>query len=603
MDSVNAGDIVRLYTDAEIQFVSNGPAYKVRYIDNATPPQLLLTNTLTGDIETISAGKPLSIGRDPKNDLVLSNGNVSRAHGTIQYIQGSGFVYSHTGKNNAFIQQPDQLRASDSDRIPILSHQRVEARQVHTTMIGDDPHELWVPLKVGTRIAFHRTMPVYTVTQADPDTHTLRLVRQGDGDKRYPREIISTGETVSLGRDGDNKYMLVNSAISRRQGTIGWSKEQGEFVYHVTGAAVPVVHAHDELIKEQKELCEAKELVSIDNAQAKLKQVNELISRVVQYQDQLENVAQLEHSIIDIESWGKRNGGVTEESQLGYALWLESLSFIYESQLSDEQQAHIAKMVGVLKKLAYDRIELRDIEKECEIPAYGKSIPGSEYQERINHYVTRQLDTLEQTGEVYLATGFHSHHTVTRIQKQSDGYLVTTYNAGAEATKAPIGPDNPDGNKVMGVCEKKLAPQVRIKQFVDLLTDKKVRRLYTEDYLNAATEVEACLDKKVLRYKAVVPQKYGNCTTRSTRHALEEAIGDDLVKKFGKHFTDPEVSAGEDLKQALLLRREFIANWIKRQGKGEAEAPKPDGHAARLEAEADHTILENPGKGANAVRS
>ncbi len=73
------------------------------------------------------------------------------------------------------------------------------------------------------------------------------------------------------------------------------------------------------------------------------------------------------------------------------------------------------------------------------------------------------------------------------------------------------------------------------------------------------------MEQPPLRFKAVKPQQTGNCTTRSTRHALEDVLGEALVQRLGKNVADPEFSKAQDLKAALQMRMVALAKGMREE--------------------------------------
>lgn len=584
MEPLAAGDTVRLVKGSIIKFVAAMPSYKVTEADTqSNPPTLILHRQPAAvseeeaeplcppiiKLECVGGKKMFSIGRLEGHDVTLSGiGDVSRNHGTIQ-CTSKGFIYQHMAKNPGYAEKAALTRPDDHSTVKTVN------LEIHSDEEKDP--ELFIPLYSGTSFSFHNTAPAYRARITNNGHHTLRLEREngGDGDKRYPRVIEVSDKAITIGRTSDNDVILLNNAISNRQGTIGWSEEDQSFIYHCTGKSVPVIHASNAFIEEQKELCAKLQPASGDEAKAQLKHVDGLMGKITRYQKQLEDVKDLECSVIN--HWGALHGGKTEDSQIGYALWLESLAALYNETLSDEQKRGIAKMVGVIRQLADDRAALRDIETK-HIPDYDpRSCNRFPYAILIYPYVQRKIEALERDGEAYMVSGFKGHHAISRIRKEGNGYRMTTYNAGAEALPAPG-----DDGKVMGVYEQEVRGDV--KELIRVLAEKKIRQVWRQDYDAIYKAAEKCLNPNIVRYKAVAPQQRGNCTTRSTRHALEDALGEELMRKISRHVADPEISAAEDLKAALVLRKKRLQEWCRGQGipvNDAAEIPTSPG--ARIE--------------------
>ncbi len=521
---------------------------KERYGNNDVPAQILCPPTITK--EFTEKDKILTIGREfnAETDIVVPKNTISRAHGFIQYSRsGHCFHYYHNGRNTikvVDVPPPAPARYSDPSSINTIIDR-----------VGKDKRDekgLIIPLEKGTRIAFHRNTHTYKVVMEDRKNHHIILEDEhnSDDDNRYPFIIDARDKMITIGSAPENHVRFKNAVISKRQGMIGWSEEHQGFIYHYKGESVPIVQASEALVAEQKRVCG--ELSPVPAmATLQLEKINELLRRIDIYQTQLNNVQDLEASIIG--AYGRIHGSKTEDSQIGYALWLDCLAELFSERLSSEDKENIARMTKMLNQMAADRTQLRDIEEKCAFPLAG------EFKERMDRYVDKKMAELENDNEVYVVTGFRGHHTISRIRREESGhYKLTIYNAGAEAIPVKHTQVLLADNKVMGMYEKNVKPGTDIKNLIRLLSEKKIRKAYAGDYEKIFDQINDCLEPGMVRHKEVPAQTRGNCTTRSTRHALEDALGDKVMGLFGRYVANPEVSAADDLKEALNIRKKKL---------------------------------------------
>ncbi|MBN8531279.1 MAG: hypothetical protein J0L97_05400 [Alphaproteobacteria bacterium] len=345
-------------------------------------------------------------------------------------------------------------------------------------------------------------------------------------------------------------------------------------MYEFKGRAIPQILPRSEFLEQQQAILDALPLQSPDETRAEIRYILHLMENIDRYQDQMHSVEDMERSIVGDMPAGRQSGGITEHSQIGYVVWLESLATLYKGDLTNLEYRTIHHMTDVLRQIADDRAILRDIQDHYRIPEYValQGVTAFPYHKAMQEYAHDRAQQLEETGEVYLVAGFKGHHVVGRLVKDGEGYVYTSYNAGAEAKKAPSSSDNLQGGLVMGVVEQRLKPGVNPEDFIRVLTERKIRAnpKYEwgagEGYISAVLDMEGMLEPEILRHRLVTPQTRGNCTTRSTRHALEDAIGVEAMQRLGRYVADPDVSVGADLMVALDMRKEVLQQHLEKQG-------------------------------------
>ncbi len=98
------GTIIKL----QLSYSGNHSLFVVGEINLESSPQSLrLTDVKTGKSYDIKAGRPFTIGRNEKNDIVLidPSTHTSKYHAEIRF-EGGKFVYEHKGKNEGVAIKP-----------------------------------------------------------------------------------------------------------------------------------------------------------------------------------------------------------------------------------------------------------------------------------------------------------------------------------------------------------------------------------------------------------------------------------------------------------------------------------------------------------------
>lgn len=554
MNKMKKGDMVILTVGTKVRLLETRYEMEVIAAGRNESQQPFVTFRTAGTNEefTFTGAGPHTIGRESDCTQQVKDKKVSRKHAKVHF-SGDVPIYSNYARNEGYttgVVYRIEERAEDAGA--------TVNRTVNNANVD-------VKLKPGMQIQFHPHLPVYEVAALTIDPKHVRLEQVGTINKDYPRSMEATGEIpVSLGARNMN-YTFSHMEMPGEYALLGWSFNDMTFQLSLTRGPMPTILPGKEFLAEQQDILAKLEVTDRKAAEEEIANIKRLLGNIDKYQANMEKVQDFEGSIVDSKPH-YAGGALTEESQIGYVVWLQSLAAIYKDSLTDKEQDGIAKMSGVLKVLAADRAEVRDMEN-YEIPPYKRATrDAASYAPSMREYVGAKVAELKKDGEAYLVAGFHGHHVVARLQgDEQKGYNVTIYNAGAEAIPAPQGPDNPKGELVMGTYEHKLKAGVKPEEFIRSLTEKKIRPRYDEGYLDVSMELQNAMEPPPLRFKAVKPQQTGNCTTRSTRHALEDVLGEELVQRLGKNVADPEFSKAEDLKAALQMRMAALAKGLREE--------------------------------------
>lgn len=553
------GQMVALREGSRIYPLTDSAYYfEVTAIDNAG---LTLKDSRTGQERTTDDS--FTIGRGLTNQIILYESDASRAHGIIEWdeinpeTQEEGFRYRHNGRFSTKVESATLIEGDVN--VETVAH-RGNSKPGEESVQG----QVFV-LEPGTRIHFRYDIPEYVVGILGD---SITLTRQSEND-RYPAEINANRNTdTSITRS-----MLGNHfGISRKQAIIAWDEDTGQFAMINVGQARITSSPGSGFIVEQVRINKNLEL-PLDIAQAQLLTANAL---KVELNEDLEKALSLMKGLQNLELAtivtplsDMFEGAHTEDSQRGYEIWLRAYQILYADKLDSEEKAKLDKMIRVVHELGEDRSAIRKIEKSYPmmihgIPKYETGNTGSYfYAKEMSAFTARKLEELKQHGEVYLPTGFHGHHTVSRIWKNNDGnYILTTCNAGGEHKSAPVQED-PSGELVMVSYDQKIkisrkgSPEIDLKELITLLAEKKLRYVaYHGDpqgYGALCGDIESKLDV-VGMHRNGKPQGKGNCTTRSTREALYDVLGEKLFASIHSHVSDPNNSNAHQILEALDIR-------------------------------------------------
>ena len=528
--------------------------FEVTHIQDKGDRAITLRDSRTGEEKK---GLRMKMGKWEDNDLVLAGKEVSEIHAIIDWgeinpnTKEKAFRYRHIGLHPAAVE------------MGVLMTEVVE-NEIVPDLAEDEVNTQVFVLEQGSRIHFRYDIPEY-IAHIFPDS--IKLVRQGRND-RYPAEISA----------GRSKPSVITPTIlgDKNKAMIEWDKDNQYFTLTNEGDVSITCSPGDGFIREQLEINKNLEL-PFDIAKAQLLTAKALS---IQLHQNMEEVLGLMQGVQDLELATMAtslsqigNRAKTEDSQRGYELWLRVYQILYADRLDGEEKMKLDKMIQVVHELGEDRSEIRRIEKfykklNQEIPEYRTGNTASYmHAPKMEAFAERKLQALKQWGEVYLPTGFRKHHIVSRIWVNKDGdYNLTTCNASiVESKPAPVHED-PSGELIMVSYDQRIKnPQAELKELIRLLIEKKLRKPARsgdpKGYAVLCADIESKLDS-VGAHRNGKPQGKENCTTRSTREALHDALGEKLFVSLFSHVSEPNNTNAKQILEALDIRIQALERII-----------------------------------------
>ncbi len=541
---------VMLEKGLQLKFKEDMPTYEVTEItpDHVTfkcMEKLTSAQKTEGLPETFTATKLFTIGRYPDSSLQLAPGTISRRHQTIGPNPNNGQWYlTHYSRNRAEVRHPDHDVTIRN--ITETHKDAAEITFISETVSNINPSEPLPPFPIinGMEFHFHPALPAYKARISKEDG-SLTLERSNKEDLGYPRMIkVGVGESITLGRkSGEHCVVLPHPDISGEHAHITWDAKTQAFIYEHTGRRSPVVRLPQ--LMEELQQAYAKLSLSPEQAEQQSAAIDTLVTQLKTHTQQVQDVQRLEVDTV-LTPWYQRDVGArTEDSQKGYEMWLRAYELLFRERLTEDTSKGLLHMAEVVKQLGDDRANLRDVEN------YSLPDKASERDTELNKYIAEKIHALEATGEVYLVAGNKGHHAITRIRKDgAGGYLVTNYNAGADAEGGLI------SGQVLGTCERRLKPEQNVGRVIRLVTESKLSRLL-EAY-TLGREIEAMLEPQILRSRETSAQGKGNCTTRSTREMLKDTLEPTAFSHMHGYVSDPNMATAEDLISALQLKLQAL---------------------------------------------
>jgi hypothetical protein len=520
---------------------------------------------------SVTAGKPLTIGREPGEGVeVIGVPSISRSHVKIHH-DSKGFILTPENQNEGKIKNVLEIESARAGNIAFAAE----------TVIGNPLSEVdmkfEIPLRPGMTIQLHPQIPAYTVkTAIGGPTPQLELVMEGDnrGFDKASRIVMRGKDTnKSIGYVAGNDVVLCKGGISRLHANLAWDENLQSWSYgNIMGKTKPVVTIGNQFLRD---IDHNLDQISCSPAQAKeqIQEIDGLISTWQRDRHLMDNVQKLELHTVVTPEWERSKGAYTEESQRGYQNWLHAYQLLYNEQMDNKEIEAIKTARQAMARMEEDRKTLReDVEpmRSPPIDSDGKNLKtllkeckGDHCRDKYDKVLYHSRDEiLRGLGQKQveplmekppqpsiIVSGFKGHHTVTKIEKDAKGYMVTTYNAGAGAKDCP----DQSGN-IMGMYQQHLKSGVDIEDFIRLLNERKVRSMVA----NGGYQVEAALENAlgpVEKYRSESPQHKGNCTTRSTREMLKDMLAPERFVHLHRHVSNPEVCDPAEVLAALQMRR------------------------------------------------
>lgn len=218
------------------------------------------------------------------------------------------------------------------------------------------------------------------------------------------------------------------------------------------------------------------------------------------------------------------------------------------------------------------RKDIRDIEDEYyDIPEFqADRFRNEAHADKLKASADKMHQQLEEDGEVYIPTGYAGHHIVVRMAKTDGHYGLTIFNAGAESEPDPKQNLLDENPKVMVAQGRRIKDSADISELIQLFLEKKIRHRHYgsydhHGYQNVLDAIESKLEPfspKNDYYRPGKPQGKGNCTSRSTREALHDALGEELFKQIHRYVSDPNLCDMDDIVRALESRREILSDIV-----------------------------------------
>ncbi|NBO18547.1 MAG: FHA domain-containing protein, partial [Proteobacteria bacterium] len=534
--------------------------------------------TLQGATEKISyempeqilfrGDKTFLIGRGKQCDAIVECTKISRTHASVHYdSRRKSFILSGLNTNRGY-----------GDNVVVPSREQQQDLLAGANTIQDSvlpPVMAEVPLRPGQLIKIRKDeigyaeIPPYEVKKAVGGVKPeLLLEINGDAHGFPPRiSLIGKDASAALGL-GSANYNFAHPKISRLHASIAWDDSHKNWTYSTLNEP-PEVHMGNRFLADMRQA--ADEIQPADTAQAKMQigMIDALINGMQEVRGKMRNVEQmmgavqgLERHTIATPEWERGRGAHTEDSQKGYKNWIDAYRILYQDQQNSTQRAALKQASEAVGDIGVFREELRRIEEYAESlrQRYGEAKFANErakptalqkqefdilsrvndpkrastvtpkevlmvvdrlnFKADLDKLVEMEMKSLQkEPPQSFPVSGYEGHHTVTRIQKDDKGYVVTTYNTGGRAKWSPN-----DGSMVMGMYRQRLNPKSDIKDFVKLLN---VRKMMGDDTMgNGVEKVMEGMLGPVIEHRDEPPQHKGNCTTRSTREMLKDILSE-----------------------------------------------------------------------------
>lgn len=590
----DSGNSYGLRVGTEIKFLTDMPAYKVEEArTEENPPRLKLVlqadppvytyfekesqQSVTAHLpkEMVFTGtKTFIIGRGGEEGAgLLPVGPVSRTHASIHFEPKSGrFVMKalnrHPGKiNNAtaigFLQAANITQASETlaDFRPPGSEEETEVLLrpgMTVKLLPDEPKSAATPTYL-VKTAVSGVKPqlaMEMIGDTQGYSKALRITLQGKHDSK------------SIGSIPGNDVVINHARISRMHGMLYYSDEQKSWIYQ-TSKAPPVVGVGNQFLADMGNVDDRVAGTPPDVARVEIAEIDRLIADMQDDRagrknvlDLMQKVQGLEKATIATPLHELDRGGRTEDSQRGYRNWVHAYKLLYKEDMSAGDRASLDMAMEAMETMACDREVLRDIESYANFPTglkadarhILKECRKANYNNDMCEVVANQCKPLMEKPPraSFIVSGYRGHHTVTRIEQDKKGYLVTTYNTGSELKLAP------DGENAMAKYSRHLNKGIKIEDFIRLVDERKVRRQWQGDSDKIDQVIESSLGP-IESFTVAPPQHKGNCTTRSTREMLRDMLTPERFAHLHRHVSNPDVCDPADIMAALQMRREALA--------------------------------------------
>jgi|GEM_PF-3680765 len=597
------GQSYGLRVGSEIKFLSEMPVYKVTEVD--TPPKTPRINivrqsekseytyydgdkkehvtTHLPDNLTMAGTKKFGIGRQSTDCMSLPVSAVSRVHVTMHFDNRSNrFVMKAVNSNPGYIRNAARIGLLQTTNLAQGGDTLVDFRAPKKEGEEEIKAETEVLLRPGMTVKLlpdaHNvvTVPTYQVKTAVSGVKPqLELEMIGDT-MRYSAaatRVKLEGKDASrnIGSLEDPAIVSVNHPlISRFHASLYYDTNQNSWIYN-TVQQPPVVGVGNQFLADMGDVGRRVAGTKPDDARNEITEIDALIDDMQKDRDGRKNVLELmkkvqglEMATIDTKPEDRERGGRTVDSQRGYRNWLHAYKLLYKEDIAAVDMAGLDKAMKAMNTMEQDRIVLEDIESYSTgmFPKLTKSEPyeilkavrKTGYNKDMSELVERQVAPLNSKPpeSSVVVSGFRGHHTVTKIDKDSKGYLVTTYNTGAELKYAD------DGENALSKYSRHLNKSVKIEDFVRLLDERKVRHQAQGDSDKIHNAIESSLGKIEVS-EVAPPQHKGNCTTRSTREMLKDMIAPERFAHLHRHVSNPDVCDPADILAALQMRRDALA--------------------------------------------
>lgn len=594
------GSQFRLLRDGAVYTVRqvNTPSYTAEGVPNRKVPPLLTLVAeapYTGAMPsiTISGYGSKTVGTRADCDVVLSGNNeISRVHASFKFDEKlKGFTLICKGLNPSCVRRVKELHPSVA-KDPLRADKTIT--DVHAALPADEEMVLYrevgirpgmiidllpPPTEAERRKAVEAidkkvaAIPTYVVRKATGGVHP-ELVIEAQGELNgYPArmELSGDGASKTIGRMAGD-YHFDHPRISRKHAVISWDKEAKEWIY-ATPYQVPVVHVGSDFLKDMYARARKVAPASVEKAQVQIKGIDALMGSMQEFRESMANVQRMEEKTRPNMSPEEKRGGKTEDSQQGYNNWVQAYRVLYNETLKREEKDALTLARRAITAIAKYRGALREIEKTSsglsELPDTREGILMAS---RISgHAPAMQVlieDEMQGLREVppkpiFPLSGYRGHHTVTKIEREGDRHIVTTYNTGQGLLPAPD-----DRSMAMGMYRQVLSPKVKVEDFVRLLNECKMLAYDDPDNIKIRRQIEGCLSPILPGWRKEKPQGKGNCTTRSTREMLKDILPAALFADLHRHVSNPEICDPADVMAALQRRRDALVEYVRVHGGG-----------------------------------
>jgi hypothetical protein len=599
-----------LEVGTQVRLLPEMPPYEVTSISTGKPPVITFTlrgnptynytstrkNKLTGVEESeartailpekieLQGDKLRTIGRESSSDGLINVTSVSGTHATVHFDKArEKFILTATNLNKGKIRNATQL-----------GHDRVRdvVGAAMTMMVGggnDTEDGIDVPLRPGMIVQIlpntrGTKIPPYVVKKAVGGSRPELVMECEDKSKGFPDIIQLNGKDACklIGRGGAD-FEMNHAGIHRMHATLAWDDVNKNWSY-MTTYDPPSIQVGNQFLQDMRDASERVTPRDVNDARRQISDIDMLINDMQAERSQMKNVLQMMADVQKLEArtiltpeHERHRGAKTEDSQSGYRNWLRAYKILYQESLDPATAAALDTGMGAMTAMERNRDALRELEGR----AYVNNMPGdmmgalkackaAGYGSQMQAVVDRECEPLKAhpPKPAFIVSGFQGHHTVTRIDKDAQGYVVTTYNAGAGAKEAPDGSGN-----VMAMYRQRLDAKVPVEDFIRLVNERKIR-----PYLSLeGAQFEEMMGKAlgpVKEYRIEPPQHKGNCTTRSTREMLKDMMDPAAFEHMHRHVSNPDVCDPAEVMAALQMRREALDGYIQKQGQKPVAKPR-----------------------------